>query len=206
MASQATGRRRDAEVLAAAIDVFAARGYTSATVQDVAEVLGILKGSLYHYIDSKEDLLYSALDALHDGLDEILAHVAAQTALRPLEQLGLFVRRQVVFHVENLASVTVYYQDVDRLSPPRREAILARRRPHTAYVASLIREAQAAGAARADRDARVLANCVFATIIWVYRWYHADGALSAEGLADVCAGFVVSGVVGTDAPATAPAA
>jgi AcrR family transcriptional regulator len=193
-------RRRDAEVLAAAGEVFAARGYSRATVQDVADVLGILKGSLYHYIDSKEDLLYAVLGALHDHLDEILAEVAAHDELGPLERLELYVRRQVVYHVENLASVTAYYHDVDRLSATHRDAILARRRPHTDYVTALIRDGQTAGEIPWRRDPRILANCVFATIIWVYRWYQPSGALSGDELAQVCVDFALGGIMG-DEPA-----
>jgi AcrR family transcriptional regulator len=41
------------------------RGYSAATVQVIADELGILKGSLYHYIDTKEDSLYRLLDEVH---------------------------------------------------------------------------------------------------------------------------------------------
>src|SRR3978361_1430139 len=50
-------RNRSPDVLEAAIRVFHKKGYASASIQDVAEEVGVLKGSLYHYIDSKEDLL-----------------------------------------------------------------------------------------------------------------------------------------------------
>src|ERR1700679_3195574 len=81
------GRRRDREVLRAATTVFYERGYASATVQDVADALGMLKGSLYYYIDSKEDLLYRLLLEIHDGVDEVLAEVEAAEGLSGIEKL-----------------------------------------------------------------------------------------------------------------------
>ncbi len=48
-------KRRDQEVIDAAAKVFYERGFADASVQDVADELGILKGSLYHYIETKED-------------------------------------------------------------------------------------------------------------------------------------------------------
>jgi iron-sulfur cluster repair protein YtfE (RIC family) len=46
------------EIIAAAAKVFRTKGYHAATVQDIADEVGILKGSLYHHVKSKEDLLY----------------------------------------------------------------------------------------------------------------------------------------------------
>src|SRR4030095_6756503 len=54
-------RRRMANleaIIAAAASVFRTKGYHAATVQDIADEVGILKGSLYHHVKSKEDLLY----------------------------------------------------------------------------------------------------------------------------------------------------
>jgi AcrR family transcriptional regulator len=47
-----------AEIIAAAAKMFQTTGYHAATVQDIADAVGILKGSLYHHVKSKEDLLY----------------------------------------------------------------------------------------------------------------------------------------------------
>ena len=94
MATRSTPRR-DQEVLSAAARVFYARGYADASVQHVADELGILKGSLYHYISSKEELLYRLLDETHGDASRILAQVEAEQGLAPLARLRLYVRRQV---------------------------------------------------------------------------------------------------------------
>src|SRR4051812_27611291 len=85
-------RRRDQEVLDAAAKVFHTRGYADASVQDIADELGILKGSLYHYIDSKEDLLFRLLDETHDDVQKNLDEVAALPDLTPLERLREYTR------------------------------------------------------------------------------------------------------------------
>jgi len=38
--------------------VFRTKGYHAATMQDIADAVGILKGSLYHHFESKEEVLY----------------------------------------------------------------------------------------------------------------------------------------------------
>jgi AcrR family transcriptional regulator len=201
-----TRRRRDDEVVEAAAKVFHERGYADASVQDVADELNILKGSLYHYIDTKEDLLYRVLNSLHAEVEQILEEVAAVEDLDPLERLALYVRRQVQFNAENLPRVSVYYNDVERLSEERRKAIYSRRKVHERYVASLIEDAQQRGEADDSLDPRILSNCIFGTVIWTYKWYHPGGKVSREQLASVCSAFVLEGVIGKRRAAAAKGA
>jgi AcrR family transcriptional regulator len=53
---------RWSEVIDAAFVVFSEESYESATIQDIAARVGLLKGSLYYYIESKEALLYAVIE------------------------------------------------------------------------------------------------------------------------------------------------
>jgi AcrR family transcriptional regulator len=194
-ADGAPQKRRDREVLDAAAKVFYERGYAAASVENVAKELGILKGSLYHYIKTKEDLLFQLLQETHDDVDRILAEVEAVEGLSPLERLHLYVRRQVQYNIDALERVSVYYHDVDQLSEQRRKEVFARRRVHDRFVAQLIADAQAAGEADPDQDPKLLSPNIFATMIWVYRWYR-PGRYRRDQVAQACADFALRGVVG----------
>lgn len=204
-ASSGNGRRRDQEVLDAAVKVFHERSYAAATVQDVADELGILKGSLYHYIDTKEDLLFRLCEAVHRDVEAILEEVRAIEGLSALERLRTFVRRQVEYNLDHLPEISVYYHDGDRLEGERKAEVVAMRRANTAFVSGLIKEAQEAGDADPSIDARLQANCLFATVIWTYRWYRPGGRDSRQKIADACAAYAIGGLVG-DRREPAPAA
>jgi AcrR family transcriptional regulator len=191
----ATPKKRDREVLDAAARVFYQRGYSDASVQDVADELGILKGSLYHYIKTKEDLLFRLLLETHDEIYEILEEVAALEGLDPLERLEIYIRKQVEYNIDNLLRVSVYYHDLERLTEERRKQIVARRREHEQWVIALIKEAQAQGLADPDLDPKIAARCIFATIIWTYRWFK-KGRDGREKVASTCAAFALRGVIG----------
>src|SRR5690606_20295851 len=72
-----TARRRGAErkpreerwseLVKVATQVFYEKGYEAASLQDIADRLGMLKGSLYYYIQTKEDLLYEVINGVHQG-------------------------------------------------------------------------------------------------------------------------------------------
>jgi AcrR family transcriptional regulator len=192
-------RKRDLEVVAAAAKVFHARGYSAATVQDVADELGILKGSLYHYIKSKEDLLFRLFEIVHEDVEAVLEEILAAEGLDPLARIVLYVRRQIVHNLENHGQISIYYHELDRLGPERRHAVVAWRRRHDRYLADLIREARAEGLVEASTDPELLANCVFATIIWPYRWFRPGLDGTPEEIADTCMAFVRRGLTG-DAP------
>jgi AcrR family transcriptional regulator len=189
-------RRRDQEVLDAAAKVFHSRGYADASVQDIADELGILKGSLYHYIDSKEDLLFRILDETHDEVEAILQEVAALEDRPPLERLREYTMRQVEYTSRNLTKMAIYYHDVDLLSDARRKELYRKRRVHEQFVVDLIEEAQAQGDAPKSLDARLATNYVFGSMIWVYRWYRPGGKLKPAQLAGSCADFVLHGITG----------
>jgi AcrR family transcriptional regulator len=191
-----TTRRRDQEVLDAAVKVFHTRGYADASVQDIADELGILKGSVYHYIDSKEDLLFRILDETHSDVEAILQEVAALEGRQPLDLLHEYARRQVEYTSRNLAKMAIYYHDADLLSDQRRKELFRKRRLHEQFVVDLIEQAQAAGDAPKSLDARLATNYLFGSMIWVYRWYRPGGKVKPAQLATSCADFIVSGITG----------
>ncbi|MCR2827976.1 TetR/AcrR family transcriptional regulator, partial [Microbacterium sp. zg.Y909] len=64
-------------VTRAAVDLFAVQGYANTSVQQIVEAAGVTKGAMYHYFESKDDLLFGIYDRLltlqKARLDEIVA-------------------------------------------------------------------------------------------------------------------------------------
>jgi len=189
-------RKRDDEVVAAAAKVFYERGYSAATVQDIADELGILKGSLYHYIKTKEDLLFRLFEQVHKEVEGILEEVLAIEGIDPLERISVYVHRIVVHNLNDLQRISIYYHELDRLTEERRKSVIAWRRRHDRFLRELIKQAQDEGLADASVEAGLLANCVFATVIWPYRWFQPGRGDTPESIADTCTAFVTRGVQG----------
>ena len=194
-----TGRRsdsseklRDAEVLTTAARVFHDYGYASSSVQLIADELGILKGSLYYYTRSKEDLLYRILKQVHDDLTEILEEVRDSSAA-PLDRVREYVRRQVEYATANLREIAIYYRDSDQLSAEHVETINAQRRAHYLFLRGIVEDGQAQGSVVAG-DAAILADLVFGSFIWTYRWFDPSGRLDAGTVAEEAADFAVRAI------------
>ena len=83
------------DIVSAAAKVFRTKGYHAATVRDIADEVGILKGSLYHHFDSKEDLLYLVVKEPIAQMFRTISEIAAAdgTATEKL-------RRAISAHLE----------------------------------------------------------------------------------------------------------
>ena len=173
------------------------RGYAAASVQEVADELGMLKGSIYYYIKGKEDLLFRVLSAVHDDVDLLREEVDALVDLDPLQRLCEYARRQLAHNLRDLVRISIYYDDIDQLSEPRRKEILRRRKAHEDFVIDLVLEGQRQGLIDKTREARLLAYNVFAVIIWPYRWYKPRGRIKPEDVVEGCVTFIRGGLTAT---------
>jgi TetR/AcrR family transcriptional regulator, cholesterol catabolism regulator len=196
------GKRREREIFDAATDIFHRRGYADTSVEDIADAVGILKGSLYHYINSKEDLLFAILTEVHEDVDAMLQAAMQLEEADPLDRLLDYVHDQVSYNARNVKKIAVYYHDQNQLSPERLQEITRRRRAHERYVADLIKQAQEGGSVAKDLDASLLAAEVFASMIWLYTWYRpGGGSVSADSLAGFTVDFLRRAMTGSAAKA-----
>jgi AcrR family transcriptional regulator len=172
-------------LLAVAVTVFNERGYDGASMGDLSRRLGITKSSIYHHVDSKEDLLALALDRALDGLfavaDEVTA--AAGPAIERLERL---VRGSVLVLAERLPYVTLLLRARGNTATERRA--LARRRQFDEIVADLVKQAERDGDIRPDVDPTVTARLLFGMVNSLIEWYRPGRVIAVGDLADaVCA-------------------
>jgi len=194
-----SSKKRAQDIVDTAAEIFHSRGYTETSVHDIAEAVGILKGSLYYYIDSKEDLLFQVLSEVHDGAAEIVERVQAMDA-PALERLRTYVREHVVYNTRNITKIAVFYHDYRSLSEDRLAEIIEQRGVFERFVAGLIADAQAEGAVDPGLDAKMASFALFGMMNWVYHWYRPDGPWSPEEIGDLYAELAINGLARSRAP------
>ena len=175
-------RNRDPELIAAAITVFSEKGYAAASLQDVADIVGVLKGSLYHYISSKEELLARICVESHAQASTIMAE-ALDSADDPLDQLRSFLERIALWYLNNIERVSVYFNEGKWLTGERQAEVRAQGREFHSFVRTLIDKARSGDRVRADVDPRVAAQLVIGSLNSVSTWYRPDGLYSPEEIA-----------------------
>src|SRR5881396_2812989 len=159
---------RKSELTRQAARLFAEKGYHGTSIGDLAEAMGVQKGSLYAHIESKQDLLYETMRdgaaAFHAALD------AVPDELPATEKIRLALRGHLRVVAEQLDVATVFVQEWRYLRGARREEFVAERRRYEERIRELLREGRDLGELRSDLDEAAAALLLLSAANWAYTW------------------------------------
>jgi AcrR family transcriptional regulator len=196
----ATYEEQRTQILAAAAALFARRGYTATTMNEVAAASGVSKATLYHYFHDKSGLLEHIARGHVERLEALLAEPARGSPARLRGLIERFMRAYASAQDEH----RVLTEDVKFLPDAAREAVLAGERRVVAAFAAAIAEARPALDTALHKP---LAMLLFGMINWTFTWLKPDGRLTHEALAPIVADLYFGGLGAVRSPAlAAPAA
>jgi AcrR family transcriptional regulator len=187
--------RRD-ELVAVATRLFAERGYHGTSMADLADAMGVQKGSLYSLTESKQELLVSVTREGAAAFHGALAGVPE--AAPPLERIRLALRAHLAVVAAQVDAATVFTREWRFLDEPERTAFRAERRRYEERWGELLREAAERGALRADLDVETAVLLVLSAANWAYTWIRPETDTGA--LADRFFTIIVDGVRGYASP------
>lgn len=176
-------RNRESDVIEAAISVFYAKGYSAATIQDVADAVGMLKGSLYHYIATKEDLLHKVLRGSHEQAQAIMTQVSALEG-PPLERLRTYLTLIHLWYLEHPERVSVYFNQLHHLNGDSYAEMRMQNREFEYFLRGLLAEAKGAGALADDVDPKLASFFILGALNSLPKWYQPGGPLSRQRIAE----------------------
>jgi len=189
---------RWAELLEVATQVFYEKGYDGASLQDIADRLGMLKGSLYYYIQSKEDLLFDVISTVHkQGLEVV--RTRADVPGSPLERLEGVIRGHVEHTCRNLVPTAVFLHELSALPAERRQDVLGTEHAYQGVFRELVEQGQSAGEVRADLDPRLAVLSILGSTNWVYRWFRPGGTFTPEQIGAEMAEMAIRGIATEEA-------
>lgn len=157
----AKGARQYASLLEAATTLFAQRGYQSASLQDIAASLGLIKASVYHYVSSKDDLLFAILESIHTEFRSNLAD-AKVTSADTEGTLRAFVEGHLRVVLARQAQLRIFERDFSQLSEDRRAVITAQRDEYEHHFHDLVEAYVRGGSAGTEPRYRLEAAMVLA--------------------------------------------
>jgi AcrR family transcriptional regulator len=177
-------------LLSVATRLFAERGFDRTSVQEIVEAAGVTKGAMYHYFDSKDDLLYEIYGRVLREQTERLEKVAA-TEAPARKRLASAASDVVVSSIANLDDTKIFLQSMHQLNPEKQRAVRAERRRYHERFRALIEEGQRGGEFRADQPADLVVDYFFGAVHHLGFWYRPEGALSAQQVGDHFAGLLL---------------
>lgn len=208
----ATYEDQRAQILKAAADLFARKGYTAATLNEVASASGVSKATLYHYFSDKHALLEDIVASHVARLQRIAKEAGALPPDAPAApcsaaeaRLRSLIRRFMQVYADAQSEHRVLTEDVKFLDERARETVLDGQRQVVAAFAQGIADCRSDLAAELHKP---LAMLLFGMINWTFTWLRSDGALTYAALGEIVADLFFGGlpaVAATLAPAQADA-
>jgi AcrR family transcriptional regulator len=184
---------RRAAMCRTAAQIFRDRGFDATSVSDIARALGLTKAGLYHHFESKEALLF---EIMMFGMDKVRDEVVlpVRTIRDPEERLRQLIVRHARITTRGQGAVAHLGDEIRALPPSARKQIEQRMHVYLDLVRGTLDELKAAGRLR-PVDRTVAAFSIIGTILWLPRWFRADGRLTQEQVADGIANLVLGGLL-----------
>lgn len=174
----------------AAVRLFAAKGFEGTGIREIADQAGVQTSALYHYMDSKEDLL---VDIMVSILGRLIASArsALVGATNPPAQLIALVRAHVGLHAFARLSALVGDGELRALGEASRARVVGLRDDYEDLWAVVLRGGRAGQMFDFD-DEKITRLALLEMCNGVSHWYSEAGSLAVEDVADAFAELALS--------------
>lgn len=180
------------EIVHAAATLFGEKGYHACSLEDIAAEVGIWKGSIYHYIDAKEDLLLAVVRVPADRILESLRATAAAD-LPPTEKIRAIITNHVEVLDETFVHAAVYLQEI--AGRHRDEEWAAMDREYVRTIEQIVSDGIADGSFDPGTDPRIATFSLVGSLNWLIRWYKPGGDMKPAELASKISSLTLTGLI-----------
>ena len=187
----AKAQPRRSDIVSAAEQLFYEKGFDATTTQDIADRVGMLKGSLYYHIDSKEQVLLEIIERLYPVFSSNIA-VVREVEASALEKIWVFVYRLALANAVDPVGSGVFLNEFRALRAKARARIIELRDEHDRLLRELVVDGQVHGVVCERFDAKLTATAVLTMCNAIPQWYERGRGMTPEFIARSYASLVHS--------------
>src|ERR1044072_7460299 len=190
---KANDPKRLVEIYNVAAKIICDKGFDAMSMNDIAQAVGMTKAGEDHYIQDKKEMLYEIMSYGMDQLDRGVIAPAKEIAGPELRlQTIIFNHAQLITKGNN--ALTVLVDEVAGLTPTNRKKIRQRKRVYFDFVRDTLSQLQIEGKLK-EVNPTVAAFSILGMLLWISRWYHAGGKLTAEQVSEEILKVAVGGTL-----------
>jgi len=183
-----------AAIVRAATSLFGERTYPATSMRDIASAVGVLSGSLYAHIDSKEELLLEIVDSgVRDFLDAVTA--AASSSGSAADRLRAMVHAHIDVVTRDPQRTVVVFHQWRYLSEGAQAAVRQRRRDYQELFADVVAAGVDDGTFAPGLDVRTAVLAILGSLNWTPEWLSSSGPRSVGEVARDLADAMLNGVL-----------
>lgn len=182
---------RDEEILKIAAEVVWKKGFSGTKLGDIAEAAGIVKGSLYHYFDSKEEIYERLVKNVRGMLDFDAEVKGSAPAAERLEHL---VRTRLETTVQYPLEVALLVRELIHMKGPVGDWAREDPKKYFNAIRQIIIQGQKEGAFR-PVDPDIIASVIHGIFAQLPNWYRRGGRISPDALTDEVTEYILAGLL-----------
>jgi AcrR family transcriptional regulator len=183
------------KILDSSAELFAQKGYANTSIAEIAETSGLSKSGLYHYFESKHNILHTILDEyVAIVLDSISA--VLQSSQNPIKQFELLTLSLLETYNVSKYRHVVLLNELDSLEERARKGVVDLERRIIDLTESIIVKIKPELAGRVAK--RPVVMLFFGMINWTYTWFQSERGLSLGSLATLTSGIFINGLLAED--------
>jgi AcrR family transcriptional regulator len=187
-------------VLTSGARVISREGYGQATIRQVAAEAGISLAGLYHYVSSKEELLFKIQFHTFEGILERLKQ-KLDGIEDPVERLRVTARNHLEHFLARMDDLKVCARELESLSGDYYEKVRALRQDYLRVVLEIV-ESISEQSGNSKIQPRLGTLYLFGMLNWIYMWHPEQENTPGELLADQLVTLFLEGYLPRDGQAT----
>ena len=174
------------KIIAIASRLMSEKGYKGASLQEIADLVGIHKSTFFHYFKNKEELLLAVLRIAIEDVTRNLLLILEDEKLLPEEKL----RQAIVNHLDLLAkykdNVNVYHSEIRFLSEKNRWKYLETRKYYASCFEKIIDEIKETDSGYfRGLDTKIVTFGILGMCNWLVKWFKESGPFNTRDIADI---------------------
>lgn len=181
------------ELLTKAAEIFEAKGYAQATIQDVAESLDMSRSSLYHYFQSKDDILLALVEEHANTAADRLADTIERVDGNALDRLKVVLASSIENRTSGGARLRALDQLAGEMPAGIKEVFESSRRRVLDYYIGLLERGIEEGIVR-PVDPRLAAFAILGIVSWPSWWYSPSGRNTPQEIAAALVDVALNGI------------
>lgn len=193
MAEEVTNLSRKEQVIRKAAELFKEKGYSAASMRDLAQKLGIEAASLYSHIKSKEEILRTLCFDMAAEFRASLLEVEKKN-VSPGEKLRLGIIGHVKVMAKDLTASAVFMNEHRHLSQPYLRDFLLLRINYINRFKTFIEDGITSGDFKKNIDTKLAVMTLFSSLNWMPGWFSPDSTIEPENLGSLLADMLITGL------------
>lgn len=181
-------------IITVASRLMSQNGYKGASLQEISDLVGIHKTTIFHYFKNKEELLLAVLRIGIEDVTRKLELILENEKLSPEEKLRQAIFSHLDSLVKHIYNVNVYHSEIRFLSGKNKRKYLATRKYYASRFEQIINEIKESD----DRyfrglDTKIVNFGILGMCNWVAKWFKESGQFSTRDIADVFYRMIIQG-------------